>query len=65
MMPALVLLWALGLDAGVSLPVHGAADSGSRVSAADDADLAENLELLELFDTADDFELMRELSLER
>ncbi len=62
-MIALVLTWVLRLDAGAPLPMH-LADSGA-VPRADDAELIENLELLENLDTSSDFELLRELSLER
>ena len=65
MMPALLVLWVLGVDAGPQNAAPVRHDAGVAADRSTDDELAENLELLELFDTAEDFELLRELSLER
>ena len=65
MISALLLMWTLGIDAGT--PGVRVTDSGAQapVLKSADADLIDNLELLENMDSSSDFDLLRELSVER
>ncbi len=59
---SLVLGWvlALALDGGAVL-----LDAGRAFLSAEDAEVAQNLELLQALESADDLELLQELTLER
>jgi len=55
----LLLLWLAAVDGGVPAPPKAAALS------PEDAELLQNLELLQSYDEARDLELLEELSVER
>ncbi|MFT3713985.1 MAG: hypothetical protein QM817_40505 [Archangium sp.] len=58
-MKVLALAMLLAFDAGVVI------DAGVKLLSAEDQEVVDNLELLENMDSAADFELLNELTLER